>query len=212
MRDRFSTGIEAEVSNRMVTFQTALRQPEEDLVNKLYEVVKTASQDVEGLAAYQIFMSELFALPGRAKADNRLHRKKGCRFCETPCTYGFFSLVSEPRFELLQHLLEAEKGKAPEEKNAVSGCLDVCAYPCRQTSGSSTGFISAAHLGNLAYCLLMLSMAKSRYPLPEAQMKAFQARNQQMVPAGNKSRNNWGLLIPGPKILYAVSNNLQNVS
>lgn len=47
--------------------------------------------------------------------------------------------------------------------------------------GARQGYVSAAHLGNLAYCLLTLGTARSRYPLPEGQLKAFQAANQALT-------------------------------
>jgi hypothetical protein len=174
-------GILGEVCTRIVTFQSALRHPEEEIIIKLLEVLPSAAESAEGLKAYQTMMAEISSLPGRAKADNRLHRKKGCRFCEAPCVYGFFSLVSEPRFDLLQQLLEAEKEKAPEEKSAVRAVWSYTIAHIIRLTGSQEGFITPKHLGNLAYCLLMLSMAKSRYPLPEKQVKIFQARNQQFI-------------------------------
>ena len=43
------------------------------------------------------------------------------------------------------------------------------------------GFISADHLGNLSYCLLMLGTAKSRFAMPEAQLTRFQELNQNTI-------------------------------
>ena len=117
----------------------------------------------------------------RAKSDQRLHRNKGCRFCENPCAYGYFSLVSEPRFDLLRLLLDAEKDKAPAEKSAVRAAWSYSVSHLTQAAGVGKELIATPHLGDLAYCLLMLSMAKSRYPLPEKQVQIFQSRNQQMI-------------------------------
>jgi hypothetical protein len=174
-------GILGDICTRIVTFQSALRHPDEEIIVKLLEVLPHAAESVDGLKAYQAVMAEISSLPGRAKADNRLHRKKGCRFCEAPCAYGFFSLVSEPCFDLLQQLLEAEKAKAPKEKSAVRAVWSYTIAHIIRLTGSQEGYITPKHLGNLAYCLLMLSMAKSRYPLPEDQVKTFQARNQQLI-------------------------------
>ncbi|MEN8241809.1 MAG: hypothetical protein ABFS17_07805 [Chloroflexota bacterium] len=178
-------GIEKDVAARIVAFHSGLREPEEKLVKQLAGSIKKAAKSQKGLMAYKVLMEKIFAMPGRAKAENRLHRKKGCRFCASPCAYGYFSLVSEPRFELLQQLLDAEKEKAPEEKSAVRAAWLYAFTHLSRTAGSDKGFISSEHLGNLAYCLLMLSMAKSRYPLPEEQIKTFQARNQELIA-------NWG--------------------
>ncbi len=43
-------------------------------------------------------MRVVSARPERAKANKRLHKQKGCRFCTAPCQYGYFSLMSEPDF------------------------------------------------------------------------------------------------------------------
>jgi hypothetical protein len=183
MRAQIPEGVEAEVASRIVTFHTASRLPDKTLIEKLFSSLQKATNGEEDLRAFQALMEEVFSLPGRAKADNRLHRKKGCRFCEAPCAYGYFSLVSEPRFELLMQLLAEEKQKAPEEKSAVRAAWSYSVSHIAAVTGAPKGYISSRHLGNLAYCLLMLSMAKSRYPLPEEQIKTFQARNQRLITA-----------------------------
>lgn len=189
MRAQIPYGVEAEVASRIVTFHTASRLPDEALIEKLISSLQNAANGGEDLRAFQALMEEIFALPGRAKADNRLHRKKGCRFCESPCAYGYFSLVSEPRFELLMRLLAEEKQKPPEEKSAVRAAWSYAVSHIATVTGAAKGYISTRHLGNLAYCLLMLSMAKSRYPLPEEQIKTFQARNQRLIAAMSREQN-----------------------
>ncbi len=170
-----------EVCERILSFHSAKHQPENELIEQLLIAAQFAPRNTDGLAAYQSVMGDVFTLPGRAKPNQRLHRKKGCRFCENPCAYGYFSLVSEPRFDLLQQLLNAEKSKAPAEKSAVRAAWSYAVTHITQVAGIGKDLIATAHLGNLAYCLLMLSMAKSRYPLPEKQVQIFQSRNQQII-------------------------------
>jgi hypothetical protein len=166
---------------RIVAFSQNSREPDKKLVDQLAKVAKDASKNQKSLDAFQDKMLEIAALPGRAKAENRLHRKKGCRFCETPCRYGYFSLVSDPHFDLLQRILEAETSKAKNEQNPISPVWAFAISHLMRLLGTESGYISAEHLGNLAFCLLMLSIAKSRYPLPEQQITAFQEANQRLI-------------------------------
>jgi hypothetical protein len=166
---------------RIVAFSQSSREPDKELVDQLTKVAQDATKNQESLVAFQDKMLEISALPGRAKADNRLHRKKGCRFCEAPCRYGYFSLVSEPHFDLLQQILEAETKKEKGKQNPISAVWSFAISHLISLMGTEEGYISAQHLGNLAYCLLMLSMAKSRYPLPEKQITAFQEANQRLI-------------------------------
>jgi len=166
---------------RIVAFSQSSREPDQTLVDQLSKLAESAAQNSESLSAFQDQMLEIAALPGRAKADNRLHRKKGCRFCEAPCRYGYFSLVSDPQFNLLQQILAAETKKEKGKQNPISAVWSFAITHLMSLMGTEKGYISAQHLGNLAYCLLMLSMAKSRYPLPEKQITAFQQANQRLI-------------------------------
>jgi hypothetical protein len=178
---KFFPEIIPEVAWRIVAFSQASREPDEDLVSALAEAALNATKNTKGLRQYQEKMLEIAALPGRAKADNRLHRKKGCRFCETPCRYGFFSLVSDPVFGPLYQSLKTEQEKLKSEQNPVSAVWSFAIYHLLTLVGGSQTPITPDNLGNLAYCLLMLSMAKSRYPLPEKQVIAFQEANQRTI-------------------------------
>jgi hypothetical protein len=180
-QSKFFPEVIPQVCWRIVAFSQNSREPDKKLVDQLAKTAKDASKSQKALAAFQEKMLEIAALPGRAKDDNRLHRKKGCRFCETPCRYGYFSLVSDPRFDLLQSILEAETSKAKDEQNPISPVWAFAISHLMKLLGTDQGFISAEHLGNLAFCLLMLSIAKSRYPLPEKQITAFQAANQRLI-------------------------------
>jgi hypothetical protein len=180
-QNEFFSEMIPQVCWRIVAFSQSSREPDKELVDLLSKLAESAAQNPESLIAFQAQMLELAALPGRAKADNRLHRKKGCRFCEAPCRYGYFSLVSEPKFYLLQQILEAETKKEKGEQNPIRAVWSFAISHLTSLMSTEQGYISAQHLGNLAYCLLMLSMAKSRYPLPEKQITAFQQANQRII-------------------------------
>lgn len=166
---------------RIVAYHQATRDPDQGAVNALIKVAKKADTSEEGAAAFQLAMEEIAAHPGRAKADNRLHRQKGCRFCAAPCRYGYFTLVSDPVFKNLVVMLNAENAKPAGERNPVNVLWTYTTTHLWSVLGKREGFIRADHLGHLSYCLLLLAMAKSRFALPEQQLKAFQAMNQRVI-------------------------------
>ena len=172
--DDWPRAVEA-ASKLIVAFQQASRNPEPERVAALARLALSADSSPEACRAFQEQMDELAQLPGRAKAENRLHRKRGCQLCETPCRYGYFSLITEPNFEDLPNLLEAQT--TPPVRAVWRFTLTHLA----ETFKVDRWHISAKHLGNLSYCLISLATAKSRYPFPEAQMRKFQAMNQQMI-------------------------------
>ena len=126
-------------------------------------------------------MERISKLPGRAKPENRLHRKKGCGFCAAPCQYGYFTLVSEPQFSYLKDLIGAEAAKSITDQNPLNPAYLFTVNHLLAVSGAGEGFCDRMHLGNLAYCLLMLSMAKSRMAFPEKQIQLFQSVNQKYM-------------------------------
>ena len=165
----------------IVAFHQASRDPDAELVAGLAEVAQSADSSPEACRAFQKKMQEISELPGRAKANNRLHHKKGCRFCEVPCRYGYYSLISEPEFESLQKALEAENNKPPGDQQPLQAIWTYTLNHISQTMDAGQWHVSAYHLGNLAYCMLMLSTAKSRFAFPEDVVKRFQAGNQQLI-------------------------------
>lgn len=92
--DDWSRAVES-ASRLIVSFQQASRDPESELVSELARAALSANSSPEACRAFQDQMDVLAKLPGRAKADNRLHRKRGCQLCETPCRYGYFALLTE---------------------------------------------------------------------------------------------------------------------
>jgi len=170
-----------EAASRVLSFHTANRLPDEALVEALAERMVHARETAESLRAYQALMDETALLPGRAAPDNRLHRRKGCRFCETPCRYGYFSLISDPDFKLLQKMLEEENAKPAGEQDPIRATWAYGAVHLWRLLGVKQGFITPYHLGNMTYCLLMLATAKSRFALPEKQITLYQQANQRMI-------------------------------
>jgi hypothetical protein len=179
--DEYFQASAPEVAWRTVAFHQATREPEAEIVEKLSRAVVGADASADGAAAFQLAMSELAVHPGRAKAANRLHRQKGCKYCMAPCRYGYFTLVSDPVFENMLAMLSAEMEKQAELRNPVNVLWTYTATHLWRTLGVREAFIRADHLGNLSYCLLMLATAKSRYAVPEKQLQAYQAMNQNTI-------------------------------
>jgi hypothetical protein len=170
-----------EAASRILAFHTANRLPDEGLVENLAQRMLHAQNSKEDLHAFQQLMDETAALPGRAAPENRLHRRKGCRFCETPCRYGYFSLVSDPDFKLLLKMLEAENKKPAGDQDPIRATWAYGSIHLWRLLGVKQGFITPYHLGNMTYCLLMLATAKSRFALPEKQITLYQAANQRLI-------------------------------
>jgi hypothetical protein len=171
----------SQASRLMVAFQQASRDPEPDLIEGLARAALNADLSPEACRAFLEQIEAISALPGRAKEINRLHRKRGCRLCETPCRYGYFSLISDPNFEVLQRALETENRQSADQQRSIHTVWHYTLNHLSQAMGPGKWHISASHLGNLAYCLVTLATAKSRYPFPEEQMHKFQEMNQQLI-------------------------------
>ena len=159
----------------MVSFQSASRDPDGELVKGMVDAALNVDSSPEACRAFQEKMDTLAQLPGHAKAHNRLHRKRGCQLCESPCRYGYFSLISEPDFSTLQEQLVAESGGPVQAVwqftlNHIDKIFQTGHWP-----------ITKKHLGNLSYCLISLATAKSRFAFPEEQMRKFQDLNQAMI-------------------------------
>ncbi|MFN2149683.1 MAG: hypothetical protein ACK2T2_14960 [Anaerolineales bacterium] len=172
-----------EVCWRIVAFHQATREPDPALVERLHQAGGKADRSKKGATEFQQAMAEIAALPGRSKPGNRLHRQKGCRYCAAPCRYGYFTMVSDPVFHDLLSRLTAENQKPKAERDPVGVLWTFTGLHLGSLLGSEGGHVRADHLGNLAYCLLMLATARSRYPVPEAQLQTFQALNQAAIAA-----------------------------
>ncbi len=170
-----------EVARRIMAFHSATPEPEEAVVEELTKVMKGADSNPTKAAAFQAAMRVVSARPERAKVNKRLHNQKGCQFCTAPCQYGYFSLMSEPDFITLKAMLDAENHKIAEERNAVNALWTYSRKHFWSVLEKQVGYISAYHLGNLSYCLLMLGTAKSRFAMPEKELLTYQALNQRTI-------------------------------
>jgi hypothetical protein len=180
----FFKAVLPEVCSRIVSYHEGTREPGREWVEKLAKTASKADKNAENVSLFQDVMAQVARLPQRALPENRLHRKKGCQYCRLPCHYGYFTLVSEPVFSVLQELLEAETRKPADDRSPLQPVWGFTISHLANVMQAGQGYIRREHLGNLAYCLLMLSMAKSRLAVPETQLQAFQAANQALIRSG----------------------------
>ncbi len=167
---------------RLITaFHQATREPDPKLVETLVEAARTADKNAISLTAFKEQMSRVASLPGRVKPENRLHRNKGCRLCAAPCLYGYFTLVSDPLFSRLQELFAEESGKPANKRTPLMPVYVFTVDHLLKIYGTEEGYCEKIHMGNLAFCLLLLGMAKSRMAFPEAQTRLFQEANQEFI-------------------------------
>jgi len=177
-----------EACRRIVAFHQRTRQPESKTIEALTESARQALFGAQQATSFQAQMAQMSASPARAKPDQRLRASKGCQFCAAPCRYGFFALTTKPNYALLKKLLAAEAQKPSGEQDPLQAGWSFATAQLWRALGTEQGYISPFHLGNLAYCLLTLGMAKSRYPLPEGQYQKFQEANQALIQTWPASR------------------------
>ena len=166
---------------RIVAFHQATREPDTELVEALTESARYAGKNPKTLATFQTQMNRIAVLPGRAKPENRLHRNKGCFYCTAPCRYGYFTLVTDPQFNQLPGLFMIESGKPASEQTPLMPAYIFTVNHMLKVFGAQDGFCEGRHLANMAFCLLMLAMAKSRLVFPETQVRLFQEANQEFL-------------------------------
>jgi len=179
--DAFFSQAIPEMCRRIVAFHQDTREPDKAMVTTLVKAAQAAEKDTGSLAVFQTQMALIASLPGRAKPENRLHRNKGCSLCTAPCRYGYFTLVSDPQFSRMQAMMTAEAAKPASEQSPLGLVYSFTFTHLSQYPGFQPGLIDIGHQANLAYCLLMLGMAKSRLAMPELQLRLFQAANQEFI-------------------------------
>jgi hypothetical protein len=150
-------------------------------VEELVETALSAEKNKKNLRTYKDKMNQVVTLPGRAKLENRLHRNKGCKYCVTPCRYGYFTLVSDPKLKELQELFEGEAMRPAGEQTPLRPAYAFAISHLTGVTGSERGMIAFPHVVNLAYCLMLLGMAKSRMALPERELVIFQGGSREFV-------------------------------
>ena len=170
-----------EACHRMVAFHQASREPDLALVQALLKSAASADTDADSLAAFKSQVALLSALPGRAKTENRLHRKKGCRLCAEPCRYGFFTLVSEPDMSRLQDFFTVESRKPAFSQTPLLPVYLFTINHLLTLTAAQNSIFERTHVANLAFCLLLLGLAKSRMAFPEEQIRLFQEANQEFL-------------------------------
>ncbi len=171
--DELSERVIPEIARRILIFHLSDREPDPELVEVVTEILIIAENGPEETAAFQDVMRLVSAHPNRAKLENRLHRKKGCAFCSTPCRFGFFTLISEPDFITLKSMLDAENRKLAQERDAVTVLWTYTRKHIWSILETEGGMINARSLSDLSYCLLLLGTAKSRFALIEDQLKGY---------------------------------------
>jgi hypothetical protein len=170
-----------EVCRRIVAFHEDSREPNQELISELVNAAGEAELSPHQASIFQQNMLKIAGLPPRARPEGRLHRKKGCQFCQAPCTYGYFTLVSDPPFILMDELFIAETRKPISEQTPLNPAFHFTLDHLERLTGTRIRFIDIRHLVNLSYCLLMLGTAKSRMAMPEQQLRIFQAASQEFI-------------------------------
>jgi hypothetical protein len=170
-----------EVCRRIVSFHQITREPGRQWVDKLLDAAYNAAKSSKKAEAFQQVMSKVSRLPQRADLEGRLHRKKGCQFCQAPCSYGYFTLISDPEFRILLQLFADEARKPALEQNPLDPCLRFTQNHLASLTGMTEEIIEKKHLVNLSYCLLLLGIARSRLAAPEKQLQLFQAAGQEFL-------------------------------
>lgn len=169
-----------EACRKMVEFYLKDHMDNERFVDTFNRSARLAHQSPQAAWAFSTLMALLAGSPERAGIQYRLRSTRGCQFCAAPCRYGHFLLVSAPDYDLLQRLLEEEAAK-PAGQDPLRATWRFALAHLWRTLGITQAYVSSAHLGNLAYCLLVLGMAKARFPFPEEELKRFQAANQLLI-------------------------------
>jgi len=167
-----------EACRRIVAFHQNRREPDPSEVNRLLDVAALAPTSNANAAIFQANMARIAEFSARADPDRRLRKDKGCRHCTVACRYGFFSLTAKPNYEQLRELMHAESERPGGEGDPVRAAWSFTVGLIEQLLGVGRAYVSANHLGNLAYCLLTLGASASRYPLPKVQYQLFQKVNQ----------------------------------
>jgi len=177
--DFFSRTI-PESCRRITAFHQRLPDPDEKLVKDLSTAAEDAQKSPERAYIFQQQIGRICSLPARAEKNKRLRPSRGCQFCQTPCRYGFFVLVSRPDYSLLEKLLEEQAG-SEDLGGALKAAWSFTTSHLWRTLGTQQGYISPDHMGNLSYCLLVLALAKSRLQFPEEELVSFQEWNQALI-------------------------------
>lgn len=172
-----------EACQRTVTFYQNKPKPDKKLVIELLEVALEADKSPEAAGRFSNQMMSLADMPKQVKPRQRhgLYNKEAFKINPAAMKYVLFAMVSKPNYELLKNMLAEETKKPTEEQDVVQTVWTFTLGHLWRTLGLKQAYVTADHLGNLAYCLLALSMYKSRNPFPEAAMETFYRANQAQI-------------------------------
>jgi hypothetical protein len=82
---------------------------------------------------------------------------------------------------VLRDILEQESARPAVDQNAVRSIWVFTRVHLWRTLGVKQDFVTRQHLANLGYCLLLLGIARSRYPFPAEKVELFQQLNQSAI-------------------------------
>lgn len=179
--EAFFAKVRPEACRRIVAFHQGVKEPDIELVTALNWAARDADSSPEAADHFSHQMNRITNFLIETRPKIRLCHQPGFKINPEACRYLFFVLVSDPNYDHLQQLLEAEGQKAAEEQDPVNTVWAFAMGHLWRTLGTKQAYISAEHLGNLAYCLLTVGMHKSRYLFPEKQMQAFHQANQLLI-------------------------------
>jgi len=168
---------------RIVSFHDETREPNEAVVTELTKLATSASDSPLATWQFSLRMSML-ANQSQTK-KSALCNQKGFKIPDAACRYLLFALVSKPNYPLLKAMLEAEAQKPINERDPVKAIWAFTLTHLQNSLGTKQTYITANHIGNLAYCLLSLGINKSRYPFPEETMEALHRLNQTQIETWN---------------------------
>jgi hypothetical protein len=170
-----------EACRRVVAFHQGSREPDGKLVDALIETARVAPTGPAATRYFESTMHRIAILPERSLPENRLRPDKGCQFCLAACRYGYFTLVANPNYALLLERFQAETAKDRGDQNPMRTAWSFTIGLLWDLLGIEQGYVTAAHLGNLSYCLLVMATQKSRYPFPEERFRDYQVINQELI-------------------------------
>jgi len=177
-----------EACRKIVDFYINDRKEKEQFLDTFNRSARLVHQSPRTAWAFSTLMALLTGSPERSSEQHRLRKTRGCQFCAAPCRYGHFLLISNPEYGLLQRLLKEEAAKPAKEQDPLRTTWRFALAHLWRTLGITQAYVSSAHLGNLAYCLLVLGMSKARFPFPGESFQHYQAANQLLIRHLNQNR------------------------
>jgi hypothetical protein len=165
----------------IVTFHQGKFDLNEADVQALTAAAHAAYSSPQAATKFSQVMTKIANSPTKTGRENRLENKLGFRHNSNANRYVYFALVSNPDYAQLREVLQQENGKSASERDPLGALWTFTIAHLRAALGTPEVYISADHLGNLAYCMLNMSMYSSRYPFPDAAIKVLNTANQARI-------------------------------